>query len=730
MRDLFLGQGVAHTIMLLAFVIGIGIYLGRFKIKGVSIGATWILFMGILMSHLGFRADPEMLHFIKEFGLILFVFSIGLQVGPGFFHSLKSGGVKMNLLALVNVLLAVAVTWGISLITGVDLKTMVGVMSGAVTNTPGLGAAQQTYIDVASAGGMDPVAASKAASELASGYAVTYPIGVIGVILVLLVGKSLFKVDPAKELAELEAKDDTGSHPRRMHVAVENPAIFGKKLSDILHEFNGEYVVSRIMKGKEILFATGDIVLEEGDKVLIVTSQQEVEKLRILFGQEVPMHLEDWDRMDHHLVTRRLTVTKSSLTGKKLRDLHFREAYEVSVTRVIRTGVELVARPDLYLQMGDALICIGAEQNIKRVAEQVGNSSGALDKPNLVPIFLGIVVGIIFGSLPIRFPGIPQPIKLGLAGGPLIIAILLGHFGPKHKITTFTTMSANLMIREIGISLFLAAVGLGAGENFVSSIVNGGYWWILYGAIITIVPVFLTFVIARFLVRLNLYFRELRDGVSAVHVPPRAGRPAAHPHFLRLMVELVYPLEPAPVYPRPTVDAPGLPAVSSEEMLPLIEPSGLVYGQATRAWCHSGAKPLHPVVHLHLVDRLGRIYLQKRSMEKDLLPGYWDTAVGGHVTYGELAEEALYREAAEELGLTAFNPIFLETNIWETERDREFVFIFASVGHPDLNPDNDEVTEGRWWTQQELTAAIGKDLLTPNFEAEYARIQGMLLALL
>ena len=505
MKDLFFGQGVAHTIMLLAFVIGIGTYLGRFKIKGVSIGATWILFMGILMSHLGFRADPEMLHFIKEFGLILFVFSIGLQVGPGFFHSLKSGGVKMNLLALVNVLLAVAVTWGISLITGVDLKTMVGVMSGAVTNTPGLGAAQQTYIDVASAGGMDPVAASKAASELASGYAVTYPIGVIGVILVLLVGKSLFKVDPAKELAELEAQDDTGSHPRRMHVAVENPAIFGKKLSDILHEFKGEYVVSRIMKGKEILFATGDIVLEEGDKVLLVTSQQEVEKLRILFGQEVPMHLEDWDRMDHHLVTRRLTVTKSSLTGKKLKDLHFREAYEVSVTRVIRSGVELVARPDLYLQMGDGLICIGAEQNIQRVAEQVGNSSGALDKPNLVPIFLGIVVGIIFGSLPIRFPGIPQPIKLGLAGGPLIIAILLGHFGPKHKITTFTTMSANLMIREIGISLFLAAVGLGAGENFVSSIVNGGYWWILYGAIITIVPVFLTFVIARFLVRLNFY---------------------------------------------------------------------------------------------------------------------------------------------------------------------------------------------------------------------------------
>ena len=505
MKELFLGQGVAHTILLLAFVIGTGIYLGRFKVKGVSIGATWILFMGIIVSHFGFRADLDMLHFIKEFGLILFVFSIGLQVGPGFFHSLKSGGLKMNLLALVNVLLAVAVTWCISVVTGVDLKTMVGVMSGAVTNTPGLGAAQQTYIDVASAGGMDPVAASKAASELASGYAVAYPIGIIGVILVLLVGKNLFRIDTAKELAQLEAAEDSGSQARRMHLAVENPAIFGKKLSEVIHEFGGDFIVSRVMKGDDIVFATGDTVLEEGDKVLVVTSQEEVDKLRIIFGEEVPMHLEDWDQRDHQFVTRRLTVTKSSLTGKKLKDLHFREAFGVNVTRVIRSGVELVARPDLYIQMGDALICLGPEVNIQRLGERVGNSSGDLNRPNLVPIFLGIVVGIIFGSLPIRFPGIPQPIKLGLAGGPLIIAILLGHFGPKHKITTYTTLSANLMVREIGISLFLAAVGLGAGENFVSSIVNGGYWWILYGALITIVPVFLTFVIARFLVRLNFY---------------------------------------------------------------------------------------------------------------------------------------------------------------------------------------------------------------------------------
>ncbi len=505
MKDLFFGLGVAHTILLLAFVIGVGIYIGRFKIKGVSLGSTWILFVGILVSHFGFRADPEVLHFVKEFGLILFVFSIGLQVGPGFFHSFKSGGVKMNLLAALNVLLAVAVTWIISATTGEDLKTMVGVMSGAVTNTPGLGAAQQTFVDVASSGGMDPVEASRIASGLASGYAVAYPIGVIGVIAVLIMGKSLFKIDASKELAELESLEDNSGQARRMHVAVENPAIFGKKLYDVLHEFGGDFVISRIMKGDDVIFPTGDTVLEEGDKVLVVTSQEEVDKIRILFGQEVPMHVEDWVQKDHHLVTRRVTVTKSSLTGKKLKDLHFRGAYEVSVTRVIRSGVELVARPDLYLQMGDALICVGAEENINRVAQTVGNSSGALDKPNLVPIFLGIVVGIIFGSLPIRFPGIPQAIKLGLAGGPLIIAILIGHFGPRYKITTYTTMSANLMIREIGISLFLAAVGLGAGENFVSSIVNGGYWWILYGALITLIPVSLTFIIARVFAHLNFY---------------------------------------------------------------------------------------------------------------------------------------------------------------------------------------------------------------------------------
>ena len=506
MHDLFFGYGVAHTIMLLAFVIGGGLYLGRFKLKGISLGSTWVLFLGILMGHLGFQADLNTLHFVKEFGLILFVFSIGLQVGPGFFHSFKRGGVKMNLLAAMNILLAVAVTYVISLVSGESLTTMTGVMSGAVTNTPGLGAAQQTYIDVATAGGTSAMTAGVASEKLASAYAVAYPIGVLGVILVIIVLKAIFKIDHKKEMEDLKAAEDQLDHARRMHVAVENPAIFGKTLYQVLQGFgSNDFVVSRIMKGEEIVFPQGDTVLEEGDKLLIVCSQNDVDRLRILFGQEVPMHVEDWRGKDHNMVTRRIVVTKSSLTGKRLKDLHFRSAFGVSVTRVIRSGVDLVASPDLYIQMGDGLMCVGTEANIQHLAQQVGNSNDTLNKPNLVPIFLGIVVGILFGSIPIRFPGIPQAIKLGLAGGPLIIAILLGHFGPKYKITTYTTVSANLMIREIGISLFLAAVGLGAGANFWSSIVGGGYWWILYGALITIVPLVVTFIVARVFFHLNFY---------------------------------------------------------------------------------------------------------------------------------------------------------------------------------------------------------------------------------
>ena len=506
MHDLFFGSGIAHSILLLAVVIASGLWLGRFKVKGVSIGTTWILFLGILLSHFGLRSDPVVLTFMKDFGLILFVFSIGLQVGPGFFQSFRKGGVTMNLLAAGMILLAVLVTLAIHWITGESLVTMVGVMSGAVTNTPGLGAAQQTLSDAMVSGGQTREAAAAASSSLASAYAVAYPLGVLGVIFLVILLKGIFKVDLERERKELEQNESSAQDSaRRMHCEVENPAVFGKRLEDVVGDMKDRFVVSRIMRGGEISIPGPDTVLQQGDKVLIVTSQTHVDTVRIIFGEEVPMHLDDWVRKDEHLVTRRLAITNSSLTGKRLRELHIREKYGVSVTRILRTGLELVARPDLILQMGDSVLVVGSEDSIARVAAVVGNKPEKLSHPNLVPIFFGIALGVIFGSIPFKFPGIPQPVKLGLAGGPLIIAILLGHFGPKWKITTYTTLSANMMLREIGISFFLAAVGLGAGENFVSSVLNGGYWWILYGALITLIPVFLTGLIARLVFKLNFY---------------------------------------------------------------------------------------------------------------------------------------------------------------------------------------------------------------------------------
>lgn len=495
MKELFLGTGIAHTILLFALVIASGLWLGRFRIKGVSIGTTWILFLGILLSHFGFRGDATVLAFMKDFGLILFVFSIGLQVGPGFFQSFRKGGVTMNLLASGLVLGAVLVTLAIHRITGESLVTMVGVMSGAVTNTPGLGAAQQALSD---AGGD--------AAPLASAYAVAYPLGVLGVIFLVILLKGLFRIDLEHERRELEQEDKGAQeNARRMHCEVENPAVFGKRLGDVVGETGGKFIVSRIMRGGEIFLPGPDTVLQQGDKVLIVTSQNHVDTVRIIFGEEIPMHLSDWSDKDLHLIIRRLSITKSSMTGQRLRDLGIRTKYGVSVTRVLRAGVELVARPNLILQMGDTIQVVGTQEGIGHVAELVGNKPETLTHPNLVPIFFGIALGVLLGSVPIAFPGIPQPVKLGLAGGPLIVAILLGHFGPQWKITTYTTLSANMMIREIGISFFLAAVGLGAGEHFVDAVLDGGYWWILYGALITFIPVLLTGLAARFLFKFNFY---------------------------------------------------------------------------------------------------------------------------------------------------------------------------------------------------------------------------------
>lgn len=494
------------TIVIFAVTIAAGLLLGRVRIKGISIGSTWILFVGIVLSHFGAQVDPTALSFVKDFGLILFVFAIGLQVGPGFFHSFKKGGLSMNGMAVLMVLLAVGVTLGIHYITGESLTDMVGVMSGAVTNTPGLGAAQQTAQDVMAAEGSNAEDIALTVSTLASSYAIAYPLGVLAVIGLLIAYKACFKVDLAKEKKALEIDDESAAETaRRMHCEVENPAIFGKRIKDIVHSQDAKFVISRLMRDGEVSAPNSDTVLEKGDKLLIVTSNRYVDSVRIIFGEEIAMHKSDWDKLDNNFVTRRITVTKPSLTGKTLGSMHIREAYGVTITRVIRAGIELVAQSNLILQMGDGLQVVGAESDIQRIAGFVGNKKEDLTHPNLAPLFAGIALGVIFGSIPIHFPGIPQPIRLGLAGGTLIIAILLGHFGPKLHITTYTTLSANMMLREVGIALFMAAVGLGAGANFVESLVNGGYWWILYGFLITVIPVVLMMLLCRFVFHLNFY---------------------------------------------------------------------------------------------------------------------------------------------------------------------------------------------------------------------------------
>ena len=495
----------AGAIFILALVIASGLYLGRFKVKGISLGSTWILFVGIILSHFGLRINPTMLSFIKDFGLILFVFAIGLQVGPGFFRSFRKDGLPMNILAIALVLLAALTAYGIHLITGEDLSIMTGIMSGAVTNTPGLGAAQQTISDATIASGGTVEAAAAASSKLASAYAVAYPLGVLGALFLLMVFRAICRVNIEKEKEKTKEEADP-TNAFRIGCKVENPAVFGLTIHDIMGENNSDHlVVSRMMRDGEILFPDLHKPLQEGDKLLIVTDIQHKDKVGIIFGETFPVDMKEWQTPGSKLVNRRLSITQSAITGKSLRKLDIRKKYGVNVTRILRSGIDLQADPDLILQVGDSIQVVGPEESINHLASLVGNQPESLRKPNLVPIFFGIAVGVIVGMIPIHLRTMPQPLKLGLAGGPLIVAILLGFFGPKLRITTYTALSANLMIREMGISLFMAGVGLGAGENFVSSLVGGGYIWVLYGAVITLLPMTIIAFVARFAFKMDFF---------------------------------------------------------------------------------------------------------------------------------------------------------------------------------------------------------------------------------
>ena len=501
-----MGDGIATAVIVLALTIAIGLLLNRIKFGSVSLGVTWVLFVGIVLSHFGLTINPEICHFIKEFGLILFVYSIGIQVGPSFISSLRDGGIKLNMLAMLIILIGCCICYGIHLLTGESLTTMVGVLSGAVTNTPGLGAAQS-------------VVESGQASKMATAYAVAYPLGVVGIILSMLLIRWMFRIKIDREASKATRSDA----PRtvRVDVRVTNHAIFGKTIEDILRITRSHFVVARIFDHEnQQRIASGHTELQENDILRIVVSSQEVELVQSLIGEVVKeVDAKEWGSAASHLEKRRIVVTKPELNGKHIGDLHIRENYHVTITRVVRAGIELVATYELRLQMGDVVVVVGRANDLDQVSTILGNSVKRLDRPNLFPIFVGMFLGVLLGSIPIAIPGVPQAVKLGLAGGPLIVAILLAKYGPKYKMITFTTNSANMMIREIGISLFLAAVGLGAGEGFVEAITNGGYWWILYGFAITVLPLLIVGIIARKGMKMD-YFSLMGLMSGAMTDPP------------------------------------------------------------------------------------------------------------------------------------------------------------------------------------------------------------------
>ena len=499
-NDLLWGEGIGHSILLLSFVIAAGIQLGKIKVFGVSLGITLVLFVGIILGHFGFTINHNVIHFFKEFGLILFVYSVGMQVGPGFFSSFKQGGITLNMLACGIVFLGVLTAVILHYATGIPMPTMVGILSGAVTNTPGLGAAQQAFSDMH--GVSD--------NTIALGYAVAYPLGVIGIILSIILIKYIFRVSFDKENEQLNSEDSSHTNEAKpISLIVKNPAIFNKtvaELSNLLE--HRDFVISRVWRdsNKQIEIASANTVLQENDKVFVITTETDAETIKTFIGEEIDMDRKQWIRMESQFINRRILITKPELNGKRLGQLKLRKLYGINITRINRAGVDLVAKPGLTLQVGDRVNVVGTETAVSNVEKVLGNSMKRLNEPNLITIFVGIALGIVLGSIPISFPGIPQPVKLGLAGGPLVVAILISRFGYHYKLITYTTQSANLMLRESGITLFLACVGISAGDGFVDTIVNnGGFAWIGYGFIITFVPLMIIGCIGRYFCKVNYF---------------------------------------------------------------------------------------------------------------------------------------------------------------------------------------------------------------------------------
>ena len=487
-------SSVAHIVALYAFVISAGVLLGKIKIFGVSLGVTFVLFMGILMGHFGFTGDTHILHFIREFGLILFVFCIGLQVGPSFFTSFKKGGMTLNALALGIVVLNIATALIIYFADGtIPLPMIVGILYGAVTNTPGLGAANEALNQLNYTG--DPIAL---------GYACAYPLGVVGIIGSIIAVRYICRVNFKKEEEELHAKESGNKHkPHILHLEVRNESISGKTLIKVKEFLGRPFVCSRIRHEGHVSIPNHETTFNIGDQLFIVCSEEDAPAVTAFSGREIQV---DWEKQDMPMVSRRILITKSEINGKKLGDMHFRSMYGVNITRVNRSGMDLFADPNLTLQVGDRVMVVGQQDAVDRVSNVLGNQLKRLDTPNIITIFVGIFLGILFGSLPFAIPGMPTPVKLGLAGGPLVVAILIGRFGYKMHLVTYTTMSANLMLREIGIVLFLASVGIEAGEHFVQTVVEGsGLLYVGYGFLITVIPLLIIGLIARWYCKINYF---------------------------------------------------------------------------------------------------------------------------------------------------------------------------------------------------------------------------------
>lgn len=532
-NSVFLGPSVAHTVFILAIVIASGLALSRIKIKGISLGMTWILFTGIAAGHVLGMFDAsdaihhDTLHFVKEFGLILFVFFIGLQVGPSFFSSLKGGGLKLICLAALVVVLGAGVTLAIHYITGEPLPTMVGIMSGAVTNTPGLGAAQQAFADSEEAfiaSGMSKEGFDALQDNISLGYAVAYPLGVVGIIATIIIMRYALRVDFKKEDEALKALSNEANLPHRYSVEFTNEMLEGKTIAIAHMLINRQFVVSRIMHPSgEIVMADGNSKLAIGDKLRVICSEEDSEAILAFFGHPIEMTADEWGAtamQSTPLVSRRILITREEINGKKFSDLRLRTRYGINITRVHRAGVDLLPYQGMELQVGDKVMVVGPEAAVAQAEKVLGNSLKKLDHPNLLPIFLGIALGVLLGTLPLM--NVPQPVKLGLAGGPLIIAILLGKYGPHFGLVTYTTMSANLMLREMGLALFLAAVGIGAGDGFVGAVVDGGYKWVGYGVLITVIPLVIVALIARLKFKIN-YYTMMGMMSGAMTDPPALG---------------------------------------------------------------------------------------------------------------------------------------------------------------------------------------------------------------